>query len=69
MNKVFFKKITTAFRSAGWLMVGTALIIAVASLIVGLSSDIKQWGYGSFVVGGCFIAIDVIISYLMRDKS
>jgi hypothetical protein len=69
MSKQFFKNITSAFRSAGWLMVGTALIILVGSLTIGLSPEVKQWGYGSVVVGASFVVLDVIISYLLRDKS
>ena len=68
MNKEFLKNITTAFRSAGWLMIGTALMIAVGSLTIGLSPEVTRWGYGSVVVGACFVMIDVIISYLARDK-
>jgi hypothetical protein len=69
MNKAFLKNITTAFRSAGWLMIGTALMIAVGSMTIGVTPEVTRWGYGSFVVGGCFVVIDMIISYLMRDKS
>jgi hypothetical protein len=68
MNKEFLKNITTAFRSAGWLMIGTALMIAVGSMTMGVSPEVTRWGYGSFVVGGCFVLIDVIILYLTRDK-
>lgn len=70
MNKEFLRNITTAFRSAGWLMLGTALMLAVVSLTsIGVSYEVKQWGYGSVIVGGIFVVLDVIISYLMRDKS
>ena len=50
-------------------MIGTALMIAVAHLTVGVTPEIKQWGYGSVVVGGSFVVLDMIISYLLRDKS
>jgi hypothetical protein len=69
MNKAFLKNITTAFRCAGWLMIGTALMIAVGNLTIGISPEINQWGYGSLLIGGCFVMIDVIVSYLTRDKS
>jgi hypothetical protein len=68
MNKEFFRTITSALRSAGWLMIGTALMIAVGSLTIGVSPEVTRWGYGSVVVGGCFVLIDVVISYLLRDK-
>ncbi len=50
-------------------MIGTALMIAVSSLIIDISPEVKQWGYGSVVVGASFVVLDVIISYLLRDKS
>lgn len=69
MNKTFLKIITTAFRNAGWLIIGTALMILVASFTIGVSPEIKQWSYGSFIVGACFVVIDVIALYLLRDKN
>jgi hypothetical protein len=68
MNKEFLKNVTRAFRSAGWLMIGTALMIAVGSLTIGVSPEVTRWGYGSIVVGGCIVLIDVVVSYLLRDK-
>lgn len=68
MNKEFLKNVTSALRSAGWLMIGTALMIAVGSLTIGVSPEVTRWGYGSVVVGGCFVLIDLVISYLIRDK-
>jgi hypothetical protein len=68
MNKEFLKNVTSAFRSAGWLMIGTALMIAVGSLTIGVSPEVTRWGYGSIVVGGCIVLIDVVVSYLLRDK-
>jgi hypothetical protein len=68
MNKEFFKNITSAFHSAGWLMIGTGLIITVLNMTsIGITSIVKQWGYGSLVVGACFVVIDLIASYLLRD--
>lgn len=49
-------------------MIGTALVIAVGSLTIGVSPEITKWGYGSVVVGSCFVLIDVVILYLIRDK-
>ncbi len=69
MNKAFLKSITSAFRSAGWLMIGTGLIITVLSMTnIGVTPIFKQWGYGSLVVGACFAMLDHIASYLLRDK-
>jgi hypothetical protein len=69
MSNQFYKNITSALRSAGWLMIGTALMIAVGSLTIGLSPEVKLWGYGSVFVGASFVVLDVIISYLLLDKS
>jgi hypothetical protein len=42
MNKEFLKNITTALRSAGWLMIGTALMIAVGSMTIGVSPEVTR---------------------------
>jgi hypothetical protein len=68
MNKEFLKNVTSAFRSAGWLMIGTVFMVAVGSMTIGVKPEVIRWGYGSVVVGGCFVLIDVVISYLLRDK-
>lgn len=68
MSKQFFKNITKAFRSAGWLMVGTALMIWVGSITIGVSEWVTQWGYGSVAIGVCFLVSDIIISFFARDK-
>lgn len=68
MNKEFLRNITTAFRSAGWLMVGTALMIWVGSITIGVSAWVTRWGFGAVAIGVCFLVSDVIISYLARDK-
>jgi hypothetical protein len=69
MNKTFLKNISTAFRSAGWLMIGTGLMIWIFNRMSTLADSFSQYATGSLIVGGCFVLIDFLMSYLLSKKT
>lgn len=65
---VFFKNITSALRTGGWLMVGTGLTFLLADYITKLPAPARAYGNGAVVVGGCFVAFGLLGSYFLREK-
>lgn len=65
---VFFKNITSALRSGGWLMIGTGLMLTLADYMDKLPVMAKAYANGAMVVGACFVAFGLLGSYFMRDK-
>jgi hypothetical protein len=69
MNKTFLKNIATGFRSAGWLMIGTSLMIWIFNRMSTLTDSFSQYATGSLIVGGGFVLIDILMSYLLSKKT
>jgi hypothetical protein len=68
MQETFIKNITLSLRSAGWLMIGTGLMIWVFDRMSTFAESFSQYAMFSSIVGGCFVLIDILISYLLSKK-
>ena len=68
MNDTFLKNVITAIGSAGWLMIGTGVLILIFERVSTVGDSLSTYGILSIVVGACFVIIKWLSSYFLNKK-
>ncbi len=68
MNDNFLKNVITAIGSAGWLMIGTGVLILIFERVSTVGDSLSTYGILSIVIGTCFVIIKWLSSYFLNKK-